>query len=208
MNLNHSNDIKQFASYFKKDSLVLFPTDTVVGLGCRYDSVEGISKIRKLKGIVGKNPMAILISELSQLDMLQVRRSKLSNLIMQKFWPGGLTIVLTSEITLPCSGEGNTIGLRMPDSEVLRKIIDTVGVPLAATSANLHGQPAPSRMHDVSLYFRNEVDHVIEYDINPVSLSSTVISIEAGNLRIIREGAVTREDLHKVIGEKFESSGI
>jgi L-threonylcarbamoyladenylate synthase len=208
MNLKIPNDIKQFAACFKKDSLVLFPTDTIVGLGCRYDSVDGIARIRKLKGIVGKNPMAILISNLSQLDMLQVRRSKLSNAIMQKFWPGGLTIVLTSEITLPCCGEGNSIGLRMPDSETLRKIIDTIGVPLAATSANLHGQPAPGRLNDVSGYFSNEVDHVIEFDIKPLSLPSTVISIEAGNLKVIREGAVTREDLYSAIGDKFEPTDI
>jgi L-threonylcarbamoyladenylate synthase len=208
MNLNTPNDIKQFASYFKKDSLVLFPTDTIVGLGCRYDSVDGIARIRKLKGIVGKNPMAILISDLSQLDMLQVRRSKLSNNIMQKFWPGGLTIVLTSEIALPCSGEGNSIGLRMPDSETLRRIINNVGVPLAATSANLHGQPAPARLHDVSGYFTNEVDHVIEFDIKPMSLPSTVISIEAGNLKVIREGAVTKEELFSAGGDKFEPTDI
>ena len=206
--MNNSNQIKKFASYFNDDSLVLFPTDTVVGLGCRFDSATAIAKIRKLKGIVGKNPMAILISDLSQLDLLQVRRSKLSNLIMQKFWPGGVTIVLTSEIALPCSGESNSIGLRMPDSEVLRKIIDKVGVPLAATSANLHGQPAPARMPEVSLYFRNEVDQVIEFEITPVSLASTVISIEAGNLRVIREGAVTKEDLYNAIGDRFEPSEI
>lgn len=206
--MNTSNDARQFASCFKKDSLVLFPTDTIVGLGCRYDSVEGIAKIRKLKGIVGRNPMALLISDLSQLDVLQVRRSRISNLIMQKFWPGGLTMVLTSEIAFPCSGEGNTIGLRMPDSEFLRKIIENVGVPIAATSANLHGQPAPAHIGDVSGYFQNEVDHIIEFDLNPISLPSTVVSIEAGNLRIIREGAVTKSELYAAIGDKFESPNL
>jgi len=150
--------------------------------------------------------MAVLISDISQLDLLQVRRSRISNLIMQKFWPGGLTVVLTSEIAFPCSGERNTIGLRMPDSEFLRNIIDTVGVPLAATSANLHGHPAPARLGDVSPYFRDAVDHIIEFEMNSINLPSTVISIEAGNLKIIREGAISQNEINDLIGDRFESA--
>ena len=202
-----ATDAKHFAAYFKKDSVVLFPTDTVVGIGCRFDSSEGISKIRKLKGIVGKNPLAILISDLSQLDHLKVRRSRLSNLLMQKFWPGGLTLVLTAEEAYPCSGEEHTIGLRMPDSEFLRKIIEAIGAPVAATSVNLHGQPAAVRLSDVNEVFHNAADHTIDFEQASNGLPSTVVKIEGGNLRIIREGSVTRKEIFDVVGEQFESSG-
>jgi L-threonylcarbamoyladenylate synthase len=202
------NDAKQYANYFKKDSVVLFPTDTVVGLGCRFDSAEAISRIRKLKGIVDKNPLAVLISDKKQLDFLKVRRSPLSNILMQEFWPGALTIVLTAENAYPCSGDGNSIGLRMPDAEFLRKIIETIGVPLAATSANLHNSPAPAKLKDVGDPLRAEVDHIVEFETASSGLASTVVRIEGGILKIMREGAITGKEILEAVGDRFESTGI
>ncbi len=200
-----ARDLRNYANYFQKDSVVLFPTDTVVGLGCRFDSEEAIAKIRAIKEITEKNPLAVLISNEQQLDILKVRRSPLSNLLMRKFWPGGLTLVLTSEVNFPCSGERNTLGIRMPDSEFLRKIIDMVGAPLAATSANLHGRPAPAAMSDVSSSFRAMADHVIEFEMAPNGQPSTVVKIEGGILRVLREGAVTKREINDVIGDRFKS---
>lgn len=198
-------DLKHFAHYFQKDSVVIFPTDTIVGLGCRFDSEEAITRIRNIKEITDKNPLAVLVSGEKQLDILKIRRSPLSNLLMQELWPGGLTLVMTSEETFPCSGERNTIGIRMPDSEFLRRIIDMVGVPLAATSANLHGRPAPVAMKEIGKSFRSMADHIIEFDIAPNGQPSTVVTIEGGIVRILREGAVTKNDIGNVIGDRFKS---
>jgi L-threonylcarbamoyladenylate synthase len=197
--------LKHYADYFHKDSVVIFPTDTVVGLGCRFNSESAIAKIRKIKEITDKNPLAVLISSEKQLDILKIRRSPLSNLLMHEFWPGGLTLVLTSEETFPCSGERNTMGIRMPDSEFLRKIIDTVGVPLAATSANLHGRPAPAAMSEITKAFRGLADHFIEYETPSNGQPSTVVTIEGGIVRILREGAVTKKEIIDVIGDRFQS---
>jgi L-threonylcarbamoyladenylate synthase len=185
-----------------KAAVVLFPTDTVVGLGCRFDSEAAISRIRRIKGIDEKNPLAVLISDEKQLDTLKVRRSHLSNLLIGRFWPGGLTFVLSSELSFPCSGEGNTLGLRMPDADYLRKIIDMIGVPIAATSANLHGQPAPGSLRDVDLQISKEADHMIDVKITSSGIPSTVVKIEGGLLRIIREGAVTSDEINAVVGAR------
>jgi tRNA threonylcarbamoyl adenosine modification protein (Sua5/YciO/YrdC/YwlC family) len=183
---------------------VLFPTDTVVGLGCRFDSVEGIARIRKIKGVNEKNPMAVLISNEGQLDALKVRKSRLSNILMRDLWPGGLTIVLSSEEHFPCGGEGNTLGLRMPDVELLRKIIDMIGAPIAATSANFHGRPAAVRISDVDSALKKQADHLIDYEVAPNGLPSTVVTIEGGLLRVGREGAITKEEIFKTAGIEFE----
>ncbi len=202
--MNTIQDPRHYANFFKDDSVALFPTDTVVGLGCRFDSAEGIAKIRRIKGILDRSPLAVLISSEKQLDLLRVRRSQLSNLVMSKFWPGALTVVLTAEQAYPCSGEANTLGLRMPDVDFLRKIIDMVGVPLATSSANFHGQVSAARLKDVDEGLRTMVDHVIELDLNPVGLPSTVVRIEGGVLKILREGAVTKDDISSVVGDRFE----
>jgi L-threonylcarbamoyladenylate synthase len=196
-------NLKQCAGYFKKDSVVLFPTDTVAGIGCRFDSADGIARIRKIKGIDEKSPMAVLISSREQLDILKVRKSRLSNLLMERFWPGGLTIVLTSEETFPCSGDGNSLGLRMPDADVLRKIIEMVGVPIAATSANVHGKPPTARLTDVDGSVKRKVDHMIEFDITPNGLPSTVVRIEGGLPKIQREGSVTKLEIFDLSGNEF-----
>jgi len=195
-----AQELKLFASYFKSNSIVIFPTDTVIGIGCRYDSPQAISKIRQIKGIVDKNPLAVLISNESQLDTLKVRRSSISNLLMQKFWPGALTLVLTSENVYPCSGEANSIGIRMPDSDLLRKIIEAVGVPLATTSANFHGRPAPANMDAIDKPFRKMVDHIIDLEFKPIGQASTVVKVEGGSLRVIREGAVTKDEICQAVG--------
>jgi L-threonylcarbamoyladenylate synthase len=91
----------------------------------------------------------------------------------------------------------------MPDADLLRKIINMVGVPLAATSANFHGRPAPVKLQDVDGAFRSLVDHVIDTDLNSVGLPSTVIKIEGGVLRILREGAITKDEICSVVGDKF-----
>jgi L-threonylcarbamoyladenylate synthase len=197
-------EIKQVAGYFKKDGIVLFPTDTVVGLGCRFDSAAGIAHIRKIKGVNEKSPMAVLVSDEKQLDLLKVRKSRLSNLLMRHFWPGALTIVLSSEATYPCSGEGNTLGLRMPDVDLLRKIIEMIGAPIAATSANFHGRPAAVRLSDVDSAIKKKVDKIVDLEVAPSGLPSTVVTIEGGLLRVGREGAITRDEIYKATGIEFE----
>ena len=192
----------KYAEFIKKGEVALFPTDTVIGIGCRFDSEEGIARLRAIKGIKGSDPIAVLISSLQQLGILRIRRSRLSNLLAEKFWPGGLTLVLSSEDRFPCSGAGNTLGLRMPDVDSLRKIIEMAGVPLAATSANYHGRPAPGRMEEVDASIVNSVGSTFDIPARFIGLPSTVVKLEGGELKIIREGAIPSRDIYDAIAEE------
>jgi L-threonylcarbamoyladenylate synthase len=191
-------DPRKIASLIDEGAVMLFPTDTVVGLGCRFDSKEGISRIREMKGIKTENPLAVLISSLDDLNDLKVRKSRVFNKLIEKMWPGGLTVVLSSEDSYPCCGEGNTLGLRMPDSDLMRKIIKMAGRPIAATSANFHGVPPPASIKDVDSRIAKKVDYVLDLPIKGVGLPSTVVKIEAGDVRIIREGAIASEEILEV----------
>ena len=194
--------IAKFARYFANDDVVLFPTDTVVGLGCRYDSANGIARIRQLKGIVDESPLAVLVANDKQVDLLKVRRSRIANLLMERFWPGGLTIVMSAEQAYPCSGQGNSLGLRMPDADFLRRIIEQVGTPLAATSANFHGQPASTKLENVDMKLAKMADHIIDFEIKASNHASTVVRIEGGHLRIIREGAISQKEILEIAGSQ------
>ncbi len=191
----------KYAEFIRKGRIVLFPTDTVAGIGCRFDSEEGIARLRAIKDIKDPDPIAVLVSSVQQLDILRIRRSRLSNLLAEKFWPGALTLVLSSEDRFPCSGAGNTLGLRMPDVDSLRKIIEMAGVPLAATSANLHGLPAPGRMEEVDASIVNSVNGTFDIPARPVGLPSTVVRLEGGELKVIREGAIPSADIYSTVSE-------
>ena len=199
--MNDKVNIIKYAKCIQKGDIILFPTDTVIGLGCRFDSPDGIARLRQIKDIRQSTPFAVLISSQDQLRMLNVRRSRKSNVLISRFWPGGLTIVMTSENNYPCCGEGNSIGLRMPDFDILRKIIDKAGVPVAATSANFHGKPAPRKMEDVDPAIVKKADCVFDYPVRPVGLPSTVVKLEAGEPRILRDGAIPSGEIIEILKE-------
>lgn len=191
-------DPVKIASLFNKEAVMLFPTDTVVGLGCRFDSEASIARIREIKGIKVQNPLAVLVSSLEDLDRLKMRKSRVFKTLSDKMWPGGLTIVLSSENSYNCCGYGNTLGLRMPDSDLMRKIIKMSGTPIAATSANFHGAPPPASVDHVDARIVEKVDYVLDLPIKGIGLPSTVVRIEAGELKIIREGAISSEEINRV----------
>jgi L-threonylcarbamoyladenylate synthase len=193
------SDPDKIASHFNEEAVMLFPTDTVVGLGCRFDSEESIARIREIKGIKEENPLAVLISSIEDIDKLKMRKSRVFKVLSDKMWPGGLTIVLSSENSYNCCGYGNTLGLRMPDSDLMRKIIKMSGTPIAATSANFHGAPPPVSVENIDARIVDKADYVLDLPIKGIGLPSTVVRIEAGEARIIREGAISSEEISRVI---------
>lgn len=195
------SDPDKIAGLFNEGAVMIFPTDTVAGLGCRFDSQEGVNRIRELKGVSSSSPFAVLISSIDDLNELQIRKSRIFNCLVKKLWPGGLTIVLSSENKYVCCGKGNTLGLRMPDAAFMRKIIKKVGAPIAATSANFHGDPPPSRVEDVKSEIIEKVDYVLDIPIKGVGLPSTVVKLEAGDVKIIREGAVSSDEIFSALKE-------
>jgi len=198
-NVKRLSDPAEIARRFSRGAVMLFPTDTVVGLGCRFDSARGITKIREIKGIKDENPLAVLISSIEDIDALDVRRSRIFNHLIDKMWPGGLTIVLSSETRYACCGNRNTLGLRMPDTDLMRKIIRMSGAPIAATSANLHGAPPPATIEEVESEIMKGVDYVLDLPIKGVGLPSTVVKIEAGEVQIIRMGAIPSEEINEAL---------
>jgi len=192
-------DPDRIASHFNEGAVILFPTDTVVGLGCRFDSVECIARIRRIKGIKEESPLAVLISSFEDLNRLKMRKSRIFNKLTEQMWPGGLTIVLSSENHYTCCGQGNTLGLRMPDSDLMRTIIRASGNPIVATSANFHGAPPPALLENVDPRIVDQADYLMDIPIKGIGLPSTVVKIEAGEVNVIREGAVSSDEIYQVI---------
>ena len=176
------DQIKEAVKILKKGGIVIFPTDTVYGIGCRFDDKDAISRLYKIKKTPESQPFPILVFDLSQVEKLAVI-NKTGEELIKKYWPGALTIVLQSK------GGKNKIGFRMPDSSLIKSIIDGVGEPLIGTSANFHGSRAPRSYGEIDPDFIKLADFVLKGECQ-LEMESTVVDAIGDVPKILRQGAV------------------
>ncbi len=163
--------------------IMIFPTDTVFGIGCKYDDIESINKIYDIKNRDYSKPFAILCSSVEQIKELV----KVYNPIYEKHWPGSLTVVFEKSDNIPdilVSGL-STVAVRIPDCKITQDLINKYG-PLCATSVNQSGQKELTNIEDIKRIYNDKVDLIIE-DIKQCSdLASTVVTV---NGKVLRQGA-------------------
>lgn len=174
------------AQILKSGGVVIFPTDTVYGIGCRFDNKKAIDRIYQFKGTQKSQPFPTLVSRVDQVEKLAIINSRARQL-MKKHWPGALTIILRSRNPNPAKTE--KIGFRMPDSDLVRKLIDEVGVPIIGTSANFHTHPTPKSYEELDPKFTKLADLVIKGECQR-GVESTVVDTTVSPIAILRQGAV------------------
>ena len=177
------DQIKEAVRILKKGGVVIFPTDTVYGIGCRFDDKDAVPRLYKIKKTPTGQPFPILVSSLSQIEDLAIIYKTAEELI-KKFWPGALTIVLKSK-----NGR-EKIGFRMPDSQLVKSLIDGVGVPIIGTSANFHGHPTPKSYKELNPDLIKLVDFVMEGECEG-GVESTVVDATFDPPKVLRRGAIT-----------------
>ncbi|MDO8487409.1 MAG: L-threonylcarbamoyladenylate synthase [Candidatus Curtissbacteria bacterium] len=191
---------RRAASILKSGGVVIFPTDTVYGIGCRYDDKDALDRIYKIKSRPKDVLFPILVSSVKQVERLAIITPSARELI-EKYWPGGLTIILSTRHPEQChpeldsgsvivSGLNQKIGFRMPDHQEILSMIDLVGVPIIGTSANFHGQSSAASFEDLDPKLIKLADFVIKGTCRK-GVESTVVDATANHLKILRQGAVT-----------------
>lgn len=176
----------------KKGGVVIYPTDTAFGIGCRIDNHNAVDRLFTLRRRPFTQATPILVSGREQPIPLLDSPSDIVRHLMETYWPGALTIVAKCKkelIYFPIRGGGDSIGVRMPDHEVTLKLIREVGMPILGPSANFHGSPTPYRMKDLDPELIKLVDFVLpgQCKLNNVS---TVVDCTVTPYKIIRQGAV------------------
>ena len=190
------------AAVISYGGLIAFPTDTFYGLGVDPFNAAAAARLNWLKGRADGKPILCLIGDMCDLDRLLATRSQLFDQVARDFWPGPLTIVgiacneLPDEIT---AGTG-TVGLRLPKDENVRQLVRQCGGALTATSANLSGTGPARSAREIAEQFPNGIDLVIDRGEVTVSEASTVLDVTGPVPRIIREGAISRKELERVLG--------
>lgn len=175
-----------------KGGIVIFPTDTAFGIGCRIDRQETVDRLFSLRKRPRTMAMPVLVSAASMALPYYDSPSHIVRRLMKQYWPGALTIVArckTDLIYSPIRGGGDTIGMRMPDHTDTRSFIEGVGVPILGTSANFHGNQTPFTLDDLDSELVRLVDYVLP-GVCKRSQVSTVIDMSVHPPVILRQGAV------------------
>ncbi len=197
--------IETAARLIRDGKLVAFPTETVYGLGANALDKVAVRKIFKAKGRPPDNPLIVHLFSLNQVAFLTVSVPQLFWKLADAFMPGPLTIVLRRSILVPdvVTAGLSTVGIRLPDHPVARALLEEAGVPIVAPSANLSGKPSPTRPEHVIEDLSGKIDAILAGGKCRVGLESTVLDITRRVPVILRPGAVTREEIEKVLKRKI-----
>lgn len=194
-------ELKKQAKLLRNGNTVIFPTETVYGLGANALDETAVKKIYEAKGRPSDNPLIVHIYDKSEVYDLAKDISEKAEAIMDKFWPGPITIILNKKDIIPkiTSGGLDTVAIRMPSHKIAREIIKEAGVPIAAPSANISGKPSPTKANHVYEEMNGRVNGIVLGGDSNFGLESTVLDLTEDIPMILRPGSITKEDLEKVI---------
>ena len=194
------NEIDECAEALRNQGLVVFPTETVYGLGADATDATAASKIYKAKGRPSDNPLIIHVANPKDAEDYAYT-SEAYYKLAEHFMPGPITVILPAKESVPKETRGglSTVGVRCPENEIAHALISAFGKPIAAPSANLSGSPSPTNARHVIDDMLGRVDAIIDGGDSDFGLESTIVKIEEdGALTVLRPGKITPEDLGKI----------
>lgn len=184
----------------REGGLVVFPTETVYGLGANALNSEAVKKIFEAKGRPQDNPLIVHVWNIESIKPLVKEIPDIAYELMRKFWPGPMTIILPKSDLIPeeTSAGLDSVGIRMPSSLIARELIKIAEVPVAAPSANISGRPSPTDVERCIEDLMGKVDYIIGGEKCDVGVESTVIDCTTYPPCVLRPGGITLEMLREV----------
>ncbi len=181
-------EIMEAAQIIKNGGIVLFPTETVYGIGANSLNDEAVKKIFIAKGRAQDNPLILHISDMDMLNKIAENITELEYKLMDAFWPGPFTIILNKKknIANVATCFGDTVGVRMPSNKIAHDLIKEANLPIAAPSANVSGKPSGTNLQDIKEELQNKVDYIIDGGECDIGIESTVVRWIDGEVKILR----------------------
>ena len=197
-------ELKEPAKVIRNGGIVIFPTETVYGIGTNGFDEKSIKKIYELKRRDSNKPISLLVSNMEMVEMVAKDISDLEYKLMRKFWPGPFTIILKKKSIVPdiLTSNGDTVGVRMPSGEIAKKLIEYAEVPIAAPSANISGKPSGIDINDIMKDFEGKVDCIIDNGISELGVAPTIVKVVDNIPYVLREGIITKEQKEEAVNNK------
>lgn len=198
------SEIDEAAAIIRNGGLVAFPTETVYGLGANALNPEAVASIYRAKGRPSDNPLIVHVAGADDCRELTPLLSPAVTRLIDRFWPGPLTLVVPKTNKVPdiTTGDLKTVAIRMPDNPVALELIRRSGCPIAAPSANISGRPSPTRGEHVVHDMDGRIDAIIKSSDCRVGIESTVLDMTGDVPAILRPGILTPEEIGAVLGVK------
>ncbi len=193
------NIIKEAGMVISEGGLVAFPTETVYGLGANALDEEAVKKIFVAKGRPQDNPLIVHVADFNIKPLVKCI-PEIAVKLMERFWPGPLTIILEKSELIPSATSAglSSVGIRMPSNNIARELIVAAGVPVAAPSANISGRPSPTEASRCIEDLEGKVDFILGGSSCQVGLESTIVDCTAEPPCVLRPGGITLDMLREV----------
>ena len=194
------------AEHLRQGQVLGMPTDTFYGLAADPFNLHAVERIYEIKSRNRHKPLSLLIESVEQAEYLAKPLPDEFYLLAEKFWPGPLTLVVPASPTLPLKVTANTgnIAIRVPASEIAIAVIRAAGVPITATSANLHSAPECTNAEAVRLQFEKALPIIVDGGPSPLSTLSTIVGLFDSGRRwkLMRQGAVPAQKIEEILGDQ------
>ncbi|RLE94260.1 MAG: threonylcarbamoyl-AMP synthase [Thermoprotei archaeon] len=197
--------LRRVAKIVKAGGVVVYPTDTVYGLGADPFNTEAVARVYRVKKRSFHKPLPVLVSGVEYAREV-VYVSPYAEKLMQVFWPGALTLVLPKKENVPdiVSGGKKNLAVRMPNHIVALALIELCGGCLIGTSANISGKESPRTLEDALEQIGSEVDAAVDAGPCPHGIPSTILDLSKEKPIILRKGPISKEEIEKVLRTEIE----
>lgn len=202
-------NIKKAASILKTEGIVAIPTETVYGLAANIFSKKAVNKIYKIKNRPKSNPLIVHVESIDKAKELVKSFPVTATLLAENFWPGPLTLILPKNNNVGpwiTAGE-NTVAIRIPKHSLTLKLLKQTGFPLAAPSANPFKYISPVTAAQVKKMLGDKIEYILDGGKCKKGIESTIVEVKGDKVNLLRSGAITAEQIEKVLGYSLTNTG-
>lgn len=194
-------NLKEPAQIIQEGGIVIFPTETVYGIGVNGLNETATKKLYEVKQRPINKPISLLVNSIEMIEKVAKDITEIEYDLIKRFLPGPLTIVLKKKDIVPdiVTAGFDTIGIRMPENEIALKLIEYAGVPIATPSANISGRPSGTNLKAIMKDFNDKVDYFIDGGISKIGVASTIVQVVNDNPYILRKGKISEEQIKEQV---------
>ena len=196
----NEQELNRTVHVLEQGGIVIFPTETVYGIGANAYKEEAVRRIYEVKNRPDEKPLSIMVSGINEIEKYAVIQSDVERKIINNFMPGPITIILKKKLGVfdYISSGKDTVGIRIPDNKIVLEILKKLKFPIVAPSANISGMPSGIDLKDILKDFDGKVDVCIDGGKAKIGEASTIVEVIDGKPVILRHGKITIDEIMRI----------